>query len=222
MAAPHVAGTIALMLEKNPLLTKAQILEHLQASARPRPAGESSDMWGAGSLDAKAAVDAVPLPPAPVVAGSPVHLAAAREERDRSLASERRDTKEPTIPPSLRIVEARLSALPAGPLIGYMISRNFSEVRRLINSNRRIATLWHRSEGPAMLRRLISGAIDADAPAGIVSADQLSYVERWLEILKQYGSPRLKASIVRCGHAITELLMTPLAAQAAAQMEQPA
>src|SRR5262249_11648387 len=39
MAAPHVTGAIALMLEKGPNLTKAQILGYLQNSARDRPAG---------------------------------------------------------------------------------------------------------------------------------------------------------------------------------------
>ncbi|MFB3910345.1 MAG: S8 family serine peptidase [Candidatus Eisenbacteria bacterium] len=61
MATPHVAGAIALMLQKDPTLTPSQVKTILQDTAR-------SDNWtgttpnrkfGAGKLDVKAAVDAV-------------------------------------------------------------------------------------------------------------------------------------------------------------------
>ncbi len=61
MASPHVAGTIALMLEKDPTLGPAEVKSILQQAARqdtytgPVP----NDIFGSGKLDAKAAVDAV-------------------------------------------------------------------------------------------------------------------------------------------------------------------
>jgi subtilisin family serine protease len=64
MAAPHVAGAIALMLQRNRSLTQSQILDYLTKTAR-RDAF-TGDMpnstWGFGKLDAKAAADLVPLP----------------------------------------------------------------------------------------------------------------------------------------------------------------
>jgi subtilisin family serine protease len=77
MAAPHVTGTIALMLEKNPNLTEAQAESIIEGSAIPLPAGcrsviltpggtEAEEIcWGAnatgaGLLDAAAAVAATP------------------------------------------------------------------------------------------------------------------------------------------------------------------
>jgi subtilisin family serine protease len=57
-SAPHVTGTIALMLEVNPQLTKAQILTHLKNSARKVPGGDPN-LWGAGKLDAQAAIEEV-------------------------------------------------------------------------------------------------------------------------------------------------------------------
>ena len=62
MAAPHIAGTIALMFQKNGTRTQEQIRACLQSTARsdastgPVP----NTAWGAGKLDANAAVNCVP------------------------------------------------------------------------------------------------------------------------------------------------------------------
>lgn len=64
MAAPHITGAIALMFQKNPDRTQAQIKACLESSARadgftgPVP----NTAWGAGKLDVAAAVDCVPTP----------------------------------------------------------------------------------------------------------------------------------------------------------------
>jgi serine protease len=57
MAAPHVAGVVALMKSKNPSLTPAQILSKLQSTARALP-GTCSGGCGAGIVNAAAAVAA--------------------------------------------------------------------------------------------------------------------------------------------------------------------
>jgi serine protease len=56
MAAPHVAGTVALMLARNPRLTPDEVETRLKESARPFPA--ACGQCGSGLLDANAAVDA--------------------------------------------------------------------------------------------------------------------------------------------------------------------
>ncbi|MEV8516921.1 S8 family peptidase [Dactylosporangium sp. NPDC051484] len=58
MAAPHVAGLVALMLSKNPGLTPSQVLTALQGHARPIP-GSCGGGCGAGLVDAAATVAAV-------------------------------------------------------------------------------------------------------------------------------------------------------------------
>ena len=58
MAAPHVAGLVALMLSKNGALTPSQVLAALQANARPIP-GTCTGGCGAGLVDAAATVAAV-------------------------------------------------------------------------------------------------------------------------------------------------------------------
>jgi hypothetical protein len=56
MAAPVVAGTVALMLEANPALTPAQVKAILEATAEPNRAF-SPQAQGAGFLNARAAVE---------------------------------------------------------------------------------------------------------------------------------------------------------------------
>ena len=55
MAAPHVAGVVALMLEANPRLTPLQVKDILQDTATPMPDFEAFEA-GAGYVDAFAAV----------------------------------------------------------------------------------------------------------------------------------------------------------------------
>ena len=65
MAAPHVSGTIALMLSLNPALTRAEVISLLRSSARPFPVSSACAMTannglcGAGLLDARAALMAI-------------------------------------------------------------------------------------------------------------------------------------------------------------------
>ena len=60
MAAPHVTGAIALMLEKNPTLTSADVITILRTHNRPLVGPEDPEAYGAGRLDAKDAVDNTP------------------------------------------------------------------------------------------------------------------------------------------------------------------
>lgn len=57
MAAPHLAGTVALMLEANPSLTPDQVAQLVAASATPMPGCSVADC-GAGYLNALGAVEA--------------------------------------------------------------------------------------------------------------------------------------------------------------------
>lgn len=69
MAAPHVAGVVALMLSKNPSLTPDDVAAKLKSTARPFPS--TCEQCGTGIVNASAAVDAAmgidPPPPPPTV-----------------------------------------------------------------------------------------------------------------------------------------------------------
>lgn len=58
MAAPHIAGAVALMLQVRPTATQAAILDCLQRTARAdaQTGGVPNSDWGAGKLDVEAAV----------------------------------------------------------------------------------------------------------------------------------------------------------------------
>lgn len=57
MSAPHVAGVVALLLQRSPELTAPQIRKILMASARPVETQPPFDVgWGYGRLDAEAAL----------------------------------------------------------------------------------------------------------------------------------------------------------------------
>ena len=58
MAAPVVAGAIALLLERNPSLSPEQVKHHLRSTASPVPGASAADE-GAGMLDVASAVSAV-------------------------------------------------------------------------------------------------------------------------------------------------------------------
>lgn len=72
-AAPHVAGTVALMLQADPGLEPKDVRDALRFSARTRQGAGRDEAWGAGMLDAYGAVEevasALPPPPPPTPQG---------------------------------------------------------------------------------------------------------------------------------------------------------
>jgi serine protease len=70
MAAPHVAGVVALMLARNPALTPDEVETRLKASVRPLPQLCTLGC-GSGLVDANLAVDAA-LASTPVTAPAPI------------------------------------------------------------------------------------------------------------------------------------------------------
>jgi serine protease len=80
MAAPHVAGVVALMLSKNPSLSPDDVAGKLMSTARPFP--ESCLGCGAGIVDASAAVDAAALSTSPLSGTAPnIPLPSANSRR---------------------------------------------------------------------------------------------------------------------------------------------
>lgn len=81
-AAPLVTGTVALLLEANPKLTQAQVKAYLTETAYKDEftgtLATPSSLWGAGKLDASAAIQKVR--PTPVSAGYAIPSAASRPD----------------------------------------------------------------------------------------------------------------------------------------------
>src|SRR5262249_54516776 len=161
---------------------------YLSDTARRGPAGQEG-VWGAGKLDVGAAIQLM-RDLRPGLANPPALVAAAQSSVDALRHAPARDAADaasslapaglplPTTTPSaLDLLRARMREVPGGELCAALVGRHFSEVRRLVNTNRRIATLWHRGEGPALLRRLLQGAVDPTTPSPVASAGQRVYLE---------------------------------------------
>lgn len=83
-AAPHVTGVIALMLERNRFLTPENARAILQQTATPAGGAVPNNIFGAGKLNALAALLATP-DPVPCSAPGPLR---AREDCEEALAPE--------------------------------------------------------------------------------------------------------------------------------------
>ena len=211
MAAPHVSGVVALMLQKNGTLTFDQLRATIQTFCR-KPDGVTlpNNDWGYGKLDAQlcgqqrpagfrrearstrraprlrrhrrshAGTRRPPLRHPPACAGRrrpsrhlhrlvPAPAAAASTRRSADLAPGLgAAVPPPLLPPliqafprsSLRIARAVQNAAARGkdncgtPAM-WLVSTYFDEVRKLIDTNRRVATRWHRMFGPEILRHAL-------------------------------------------------------------------
>ncbi|VAW90011.1 hypothetical protein MNBD_GAMMA17-1979 [hydrothermal vent metagenome] len=220
MAAPHVTGVVALMLQKNPGLDINEIRTHLTASARnPGQGGATpNNQWGFGRLSAQAAVAAVP---APAVSGGGGAVPAGPSSPIRvPVHSPRPSVLQPAGPlgglqPILAQLRKTALSSEERTLCAALISRHFSEARGLINSNRKLATLWHRGHGPLLLRHtldrvrfpLIARPEKFDAP----EYEQL--VMRFITALGRYGSHDLQEDIESYAPRFVSLLKNPLYGQ---------
>lgn len=208
MASPHVAGLVALMFQRNRLQRFDDIKRILVQSAR-RPPGAvdgaqnaNDNLWGAGRIDALAAVTAVPAPvgggggpfgPHLLTAGLLLPMHVFTIDRIQELV-------------------ARYTATPTGRLIALLVSDHVDEVYRLINTNRFVATCWHRLGGPQLVREAIR--VGADEPFRVPREvdGRLLRVQlaRMLGMLDRFGSDRLRADVALYGPLVLQLPGTSL------------
>lgn len=213
VASPHVAGAIALMLQKDPDQNAALLLARLRAGARV-PDGVSTPLpdndWGSGKLNVGAALNAVPAPGGgggggggPIPFTEPSHTLPLPSGPALSRPRRRRDrpSQPLAMTPAFTALRRRALASPTGQLYAALISRNFSEVRGLIRSNRRVAAVWQRIGGPQLIQQVAQRVFDGDRPLPVTleGVHLASGVRRFLDILQRYGSLELRADIERHG-----------------------
>jgi subtilisin family serine protease len=192
ISAPHVAGAIAIMLQVHPTMTRDDAVRILGATARPPVSTPDLNVSGFGKIDVNAAVAQANLehlgPPHPIVV--PRMIGGA-------------PPPPPAIPqPPFAALTRTLRSGPDGELVAGLVSRHFSEARRLVNTSTKVAAMWHRAAGPAMLAELSRRSEGARAPAPVISGGQREYFEKFLEQLHRAGSPRLKDAIDRYGNLV--------------------
>ncbi|MDQ2920979.1 MAG: hypothetical protein M3R52_05125, partial [Acidobacteriota bacterium] len=64
----------------------------------------------------------------------------------------------------LQQVEQEITATPAGRRYADLVQRHFSEAQTLVNTNRRVATAWHRNGGPRIASAVLRIAESPDEP----------------------------------------------------------
>jgi subtilisin family serine protease len=180
MAAPHVTGIIALMLHKNPNLTHTQIKALLVANPTAKPGDSTPDEnlgWGAGKVDVKAVVDHVTQVNPPVTA-SIVEL--------------------PRHNP-FETLRERLLGTRRGPELSELLPRHVDEVMALINTNRKVAAVWHRCRGPVWTRLALRAASTPGMPLPVETDGirLLDAIRRFGEVLKKHASPSFLEDILR-------------------------
>jgi subtilisin family serine protease len=203
MATPHVAGLVALMLQKNRTLTYVQIRETLQKTARIDgiPAAETPPVWdaasgirantswGSGKVDAAAALTATVTPGGGGGGGGGT----------MTFDTDELGYTPPNLGSRLRDWQRRFGPRPGLMLFASLVSEHVDEVLRLINTNRRVGTVWRNGGGPLLVRRLLYGPppVDTFLPASIDGCDMAALLDRFIPMLDRFAGPRLKADIVR-------------------------
>lgn len=203
MSAPHVAGLVALMFEKNPHLTFEQVRRHLQHSAQvdgiptaeTPPVIDSSlgirwgNIWGAGKVNAQAALTETP--------SAPNSGGGGRGQPMISMDEAGLGYTPHTIFSRLVDWQRRFGPRPGLMLAAALISRHVDEVLGLINHNARVGAVWRRRGGPLLVRHLLHSHQTPVTllPATVKGLEITTLIGRFLSILYRFGGEHLRADI---------------------------
>jgi subtilisin family serine protease len=202
MATPHVTGAVALILEKQNNLSAREVRDILTATARTDAftGTNTNNDFGFGKLDCKAAVDSVGSSlrselAAPIRSGRTTARAAREIPRGSSAASMASRADIDILDPAIPL--GRFLRTPQGAALYDLGRRHVAEVRALVNTNPRVATVWHRNEGPLIAHHAIRCYLlpHARLPVEVNEKPLREGLERMAAILRRYGSPDLRAAV---------------------------
>jgi len=134
---------------------------------------------------------------APLVAGE---LDAQR------LTANDRDLPGPVLE-KLNRVERDMAESPAGRRFRDLVQKHFSEVEKLVNQNRRVATVWHRNGGPRLVRSVLRmpEVVEETLPLEIDGVPLPECLARIQSAFARYGSPRLAADLDAFGPTVVQM-----------------
>jgi subtilisin family serine protease len=196
MAAPHVTGAIALMLERNSALTHAQIKAILLSRARKDsftgPANNND--FGNGKLDVIALLND------PLVAHGLPNVTSVAPSRPRPHELTAIEAAA-TIPRFPQLEEGtplwRLLQTEEGQRIFELGRSHWEEARSLVNTHKRIAVVWHRNYGPLLLHHITRSAMlpDISLPRELEGEEISIRAARIVSALEVYSSRDLRAAL---------------------------
>ena len=177
LAAPHVTGAVALMLHKNPNLTHIKIKTDLRTHANGKPGDApptDTTGWGAGKVSALNVVSATQQ------VNAPVPFVAVPEQAGASMLEQFLSTE-------------------FGTNYYKLGQKYFREILNLVNTNRRVATVWHRSKGPVWTRLALTAFNNPEfkIPASVHGVSFKECVEQFGAMLKRFASLELLSDIER-------------------------
>ena len=196
MAAPHVTGAIALILERNSALTHTQIKTVLLNRARKDSftGATNNNDFGNGKLDVIALLnDPLVANGLPMVASSAPSRAPRHELAAIDAAA--------TIPRAPQIEEGtpmwRILRTEDGLRIFELGRVHWEEARALVNTHKRIAAVWHRNHGPLLLHHAIRCAMLPDVPMpSALEGEEISLrAARIVSALELYASRELRTAL---------------------------
>jgi subtilisin family serine protease len=202
MAAPHITGIIALMLQHKPTLTWRDIRDILRRSADP-PDPITGPMlpdatWGAGIVNAAEAVAAITASAdgVPIMAtgqGSAVGIQAVAAPVGVYIAQDAPSAAE------WGALRRAVLQTPAGQLGFALVSTHLSECLRLVNNERRVTVAWHHMGGPALVRSVLDTPRDGPPhlPKVFEGRDVAEGLAGFLDALQNAGSLPLRTDIER-------------------------
>jgi hypothetical protein len=231
MAAPHVTGIVALMFGKDKTLTYLDVRTALLTHPRPPDPSMGTlpdPQWGVGIVDAHAVLGAVV---ARVFVGSGATASAGEwrtpGELPGRLAPVIRLTDgadwPATVPTAHRIAALRcqVAQLPSGQLVAALVSTHVDEIRRLVNTERRVLVGWHRMRGPRLLREAMRFA--DGRPMNLPDPDEaatVGHLARLLDLFREHGSPALRGDVELHGPVVLALARDLLASAHPPRSEQ--
>lgn len=97
------------------------------------------------------------------------------------------------------VLPDELSWSPRGQVFAAAWREHQSEIRDLIDHNRKVATVWHRSGGPALLQAVVRAfhSTAVTMPHSINGLPVAACLDRLAEALSRHGSSALRADLAR-------------------------
>jgi hypothetical protein len=98
-------------------------------------------------------------------------------------------------------VQRHLGSRPGFELAAALISAHVDETLHLINHNRRVGAVWQRHGGPALVRNMLHwrDPLGTMIPLEVQGFSVRQLFTRFLAILEQFASDRLRSDIERFG-----------------------
>ena len=196
MSAPHVTGAVALMLERNPALTHAQAKSVLMDTARKDgfTGTTNNSTYGNGKLDVVTMLNDPRVKQGlPDVTGAEMYSFQRRQSlaEQAALAGSRLPQIEEGAP------LWRLLRTEEGQRLYELGRDHWEEARMLINTRKRIATVWHRNHGPLMIHHVIRAVMipDVALPKEVEGEAVSIRAARLVTALEKHASPELRAAL---------------------------